>query len=246
MGDDGRFKAKHSLPTTGTVYGELRVVHVLRKQVTGGLIGIECQCSCGHVSIVNWSNLRSGKSTRCNTCARKASGVSGTRYDIGCPDKRHRRRLLGRMSAAISRCTNTGHRQFEAYGGRGIKVFEPWLKDKNLWLHHLCSLPGWDDPVATIDRRDNDKGYEPGNLRFVTHRKQQNNKRQTVWVEYDGQKMSAAEFHRRHAQNFAYAHTVIRKLRDGVSPEQVVKESQARSVRRYKLRPKKQICDSDI
>jgi hypothetical protein len=90
-------------------------------------------------------------------------------------------------------------------------------------MAYLLTLDDWDDPSATIDRIDNDKGYEPGNLRFVSHRKQQSNKRQTVWVEFAGKRMSATEFHKEFCPLYARSHTVNKKIREGLSPEEVIR-----------------------
>lgn len=233
MGNDGRFRRKHPLPEPGTRYGELTVVRCYNEK---GYTRVECRCSCGAVTTPIFSNLRKGATTRCNPCAKKKAGGTQAIYADICPDRRHRRRLLGRMYAAITRCTDPTSLQYPIYGGRGIAVCGAWLADKRVWLAYLLTLPGWDDPKATLDRIDNDRGYEPGNLRFVSHRKQQNNKRQTVWVEYGGKRMSATEFHREHAPNFAYAATIINALRRGETPEQIVERSRGRSIRRYRRR----------
>jgi hypothetical protein len=237
MGNSGEFETKYPLPEMGSMFGELIVIGVQRKPHTGGVIGLICYCSCGAGSVVTWRNLRSGATTRCNKCAKVKSAKTGTVYGDACPDKAHRRRLLNRMSAAISRCTKEGHSQYPGYGGRGVKIHEEWLRDRRAWLSYLCSLPGWDNPHMEIDRIDNNKGYEPGNLRFISHKDQQNNKRQTVWVEYKGKRMSASEFHATYAKNFRHSHTVLDKLHDGIPPEDIVRLSEARAPRQNAKHP---------
>jgi hypothetical protein len=69
--------------------------------------------------------------------------------------------------------------------------------------------------------------------------KKKSHQTQTIWVEYLGSKMSATEFHKKYAYNFAQSHTVADKLKSGVAPEQIVFESEHRSIRRYGLRGKK-------
>ena len=41
----------------------------------------------------------------------------------------------------------------------------------------LVTLDGWDDPDLELDRINNDRGYEPENLRFVTRAENTRNKR---------------------------------------------------------------------
>jgi len=139
------------------------------------------QCSCGAPPhMVQLYNLLKGASTRCNSCARKAAGFwrkDYFKYAEACPDDAHRRRLLNRLSACKNRCHNPKDRGYANYGGRGIKLYEPWRTDKAAFLRYVVTLDGWDQPNLDLDRIDVDKGYEPGNLRFVSRRENCNNKR---------------------------------------------------------------------
>ena len=172
---------KRTLPTIGEVCGKVKIVgYVLGPR--GGVKALEVVClECrSHKYTVDIHNFRRGRSTRCNICAKKASGRWSKKYwgyaDI-IPNDAHRTRLLNRMSAAIQRCTNPKSRFFKHYGGRGITVTEGWLEDRRAMLRYLITLTGWDDPALELDRIDNDKGYEPGNLRFCTREKNMVNRR---------------------------------------------------------------------
>jgi hypothetical protein len=142
---------------------------------------LAAQCSCGATPHrVTEANLIKGASTRCNKCAKKQTGFWTKKYwgyaDI-LPDDVQRTRLLDRISACVDRCHNEKARHFNHYGGRGIFVFDPWHKDRRAFLSYLLTLPGWDNPDNDLDRTDNDKGYVPGNLRFVTRRQNHANRR---------------------------------------------------------------------
>jgi len=104
-------------------------------------------------------------------------------YADAMPDDEHRRRLLNRLSAAISRCHNPKQKQFASYGGRGIEVCELWRNDKRAFLQHVQTLPGWDDPNLEMDRENCNGNYEPGNLRFITRTANSLNKRKVNEVE---------------------------------------------------------------
>jgi hypothetical protein len=112
-------------------------------------------------------------------CAKKKARDTVKHYwgyaDI-VPEEAHRRRLLGRISACISRCTLQANPSYHSYGGRGIRVSEEFL-DRRAFLAYLITLDGWDQPLLELDRRDVDKGYERGNLRFITKRQNRNNQR---------------------------------------------------------------------
>lgn len=175
-----RFKRRIPVPGIGDRFGQLTIVGY-EYGAAGGISYAKAQCSCGaaphRVSIYN---LRKGASTRCNVCAKKASGYwikNFHKYADVCPDDAHRRRLLNRLSACKNRCHNPKDSGFAHYGGRGVYLYEPWRSDKAAFLNYVMSLEGWDQPRLELDRIDVNKGYEPGNLRFVTRRINAGNKR---------------------------------------------------------------------
>ena len=175
-----RFKQKYPPPGAGVRFGQLTVINTSREN---GRVRVEVQCDCGAESHkVEWSNLRAGKTTRCNACAKikslKTKHVKYYwKYADALPDKEHRRRLLNRLSAAIGRCTRPNNKQYPNYGGRGIKVCDLWVKDKAAFLRHVVTIEGWDDPKLEMDRADVNGDYEPGNIRFITKSKNALNKR---------------------------------------------------------------------
>jgi hypothetical protein len=65
------------------------------------------------------------------------------------------------------RCFNPEHKAYKDYGGRGIKVYEGWLDNPKAFIEYVETL-GWEEGLQ-VDRIDNDKNYEPDNLRVVTH-----------------------------------------------------------------------------
>lgn len=69
-------------------------------------------------------------------------------------------------------CSNPRHPKYKDYGGRGIRfLFESFEQ----WYAELGPRP---TPQHSVDRRDNDKGYEPGNMRWATVKEQRANQRQ--------------------------------------------------------------------
>lgn len=74
----------------------------------------------------------------------------------------------------LARCGRPSHRDYPRYGGRGICVAPEWIGADGFdnFLSHLGTRPG---ALYSLDRIDNDRGYEPGNVRWATALQQQNN-----------------------------------------------------------------------
>lgn len=74
----------------------------------------------------------------------------------------------------LKRCTDRKHPAFKNYGGRGITVCVEWRHDFAAFLKHVGPCPG---PGYSIDRKENDGHYEPGNVRWATRQEQARNQR---------------------------------------------------------------------
>ncbi len=71
------------------------------------------------------------------------------------------------------RSLNPNNPNYRYYGGRGIKVCKRWMDFEN-FLADLGERP----EGKTLDRIDNNKGYEPGNCRWATPKQQIQNRRE--------------------------------------------------------------------
>lgn len=75
----------------------------------------------------------------------------------------------------IGRCNNKNDARYSSYGGRGIQVCERWRKFENF----LADIGLKPSKGLSLDRKDNDGDYEPGNCRWATAKEQANNTRRT-------------------------------------------------------------------
>ncbi len=75
------------------------------------------------------------------------------------------------------RCLNPKNPKFADYGGRGIKVYEPWIDDLVGFIKYIHNTLGPRPEGMTLDRQNNNGHYEPGNLRWATRSQQSYNRR---------------------------------------------------------------------
>lgn len=105
----------------------------------------------------------------------------------------------------LERCFNPTARSYKYYGSRGITVCDRWRMTTPTAL--LGSMAGFENfladmgerpsPEHTIDRIDVHGPYSPENCRWATWEEQANNRRNTVWIEFQGERLSAAQWSRR-------------------------------------------------
>lgn len=150
----------------GQEFGSRTVIKV-------GRIESFCRCKCGKESRIRNSFLVRGRSTACRRCCGKR--VAPARRLLGTDSKLYHF-LMAKVRNAIGRCTDKDHPLWKYYGGRGIRVYRPWVTDPVRFFKYLLTLPGHADRSLVIDRKNNNGHYEPGNLRFATRSESQRNK----------------------------------------------------------------------
>jgi hypothetical protein len=136
-----------------------------------------CRCECGNETVAPAGRLRDGTKLSCG-CARSIAAkgrVKWTRHGatvngIVTPEYRS-------WANAKQRATNPSNRAYPEYGGRGIGMAVEWLNDFRSFLAHIGPRP----EGTSLDRIDNDRGYEPGNVRWATRGEQARNRRARRW-----------------------------------------------------------------
>lgn len=103
----------------------------------------------------------------------------------------HKKRLYRIWIGMKYRCNNPNHSYYRDYGARGITVCGEWEKYENFRDWALSN--GYQNDL-TIDRIDNDKGYSPENCRWITMKKQSNNRRTNRVIECNGEKHTLSEW----------------------------------------------------
>lgn len=173
---------------TGRRFGRLTVLR--RAEGAPGIARWICRCDCGNESRSRADRLREGRAQSCG-CRRadfmpafsRASVKHGETSATGKSPEYHA------WQAMQERC-RPDHASHSCYFDRGIRVCARWQASFVDFLADVGRRPA---AGYSLDRIDNDRGYEPGNVRWATAAQQARNTRRNVWVEHEGKRMVLAD-----------------------------------------------------
>lgn len=119
------------------------------------------------------------------------------------------------------RCYNPNSKFYNRYGGRGIKLYGPW-RDSFIKFYTDVSLEIGQRPdkAHSLDRIDNDRDYEPGNIRWATALQQANNRGNCINIIFDGRSQTLAQWSKE--LNLPYPRLYSR-AKKGWPPEEIFK-----------------------
>lgn len=167
----------------GQRFGRLVVTGPAEK--LGKYVSHLCRCDCGREKRVLRQSLLNGATRSCGCRARERASETHRKHG-GSRSPEYRS-----WKSMIERCTSEAHPAYHRYGGRGITVCEAWRKFEN-FLVDMGERP----EGTTLDRIDNDRGYEPGNCRWSTAKDQALNRHDTKMIEAAGQTRCMADWAR--------------------------------------------------
>jgi hypothetical protein len=180
-----------------------------QESVNGQMYGL-FKCVCGKERSVQIRSVKAEKSTSCG-CQVNPAKKHG---DAGSAIHQLWKRIKGR-------CYNKNNPDYKDYGGRGIGVYPGWINDFSAFKEYIHSNLGErPSPEFSLDRMDNNKSYQPGNLRWADKYQQANNRRNKVRVTLFGKEETIASLAARSGISYETLHHRI--TAQGLSAEDAI------------------------
>jgi len=204
---------------TGKKFGKLTVIELA--DTDAGPKYWKCVCECGNTKTVSGGHLKSGNVKSCG-CFLKDSKNTNIRSAIAAAKiantkhGKYGQRVYNTWSGMLGRCNNPSNKDFQSYGGRGIKVSKDWETFQNFYKDM------GDPPEGhTLDRIDNNFGYCKENCRWATSITQARNRKNNRNFELSGETKTLAEWCEVFAINYE---TVTARLRKGLPIAEALKK----------------------
>jgi hypothetical protein len=186
----------------GFQFGSLTVLQ-LGKSHGNGAVWL-CQCKCGTQKEIRASDMVQGSVKSCGCEHTKRIAKASTTHGMT------NTRTYSIWQAMRLRCNRIN----QDYSCRGITYDKRWDSFENFYLD-MGEVP----EGMSIDRIDPNGNYEKSNCRWATQEQQANNKRSSVFIEYNGKKQTVSQW----AKELNMNHYTLRsRLKKGLSAEQVL------------------------
>lgn len=169
-----------------------------------------CRCDCGSNVEVASTILRKGYKNMCDVCRIENIRLGKISHNMSTTN------TYKSWIGMKDRVTNKNHIHYKNYGGRGITIYEKWINSFENFYKDVGDRPSL---KHTLDRIDNDGNYEPGNVKWSTKKEQMRNRRNTIFLSYEGVVKSIDDWCE---QLNIKKHLVYSKIRSGWDKEKIL------------------------
>ena len=147
-----------------------------------------CLCDCGNLTKINHFKLTGRKTLSCGCLVGIRNRQMKTTHGFA------HSRLSKIKDGMTQRCYNPNHINYLSYGGRGITICEEWKEDPPAF-YQWAKTSGY-KPDLTIERIDNNKGYNPENCTWIPLADQPKHRRSNRYITFKGETKTLAQWGR--------------------------------------------------
>lgn len=186
---------------TGQKFGKLTALYFCKRRKAESLWMWKCEC--GNEKIIAAGNIKNGSTISCGCHAKIASikhGQSGKTSEYAI------------WQGVKARCLNPNSKAYKRYGGRGIMIDPNWLGEHG-FENFFADMGERPSLEYSIERINNDEGYNKKNCTWLLRRLQAKNTGRSVWLTYNGKEMILADWGRLWG---VYGETIGYHLKHGV------------------------------
>lgn len=177
-------KGLQSEDLVGKRFGKLVVDHLLDERNKNGRIQWWCVCDCGKEKAISGHELKGGLQS-CGCLKTTLSDDIRKKYRASRKSKMglNNTRLYRAWVGMKMRCYNPHSPKYYAYGDRGITVCSEWIDSFDAFVEWAFDN-GYKEEIKdlSLDRIDVNGNYEPLNCRWVSAKRQANNKRNNIRI----------------------------------------------------------------
>jgi hypothetical protein len=156
--------------------GRLRPIAEVGRDKSGKIAWLYL-CDCGALVNKGIYKVIQGNTRSCSkSCGKTKHGFA-------------RHPLYKTWKGMQARCYDKSNKAYSKYGGRGIIICTRWLKSFASFVSDMGPRPDG----MSIERLDNNGNYEPKNCVWATPKQQQRNRSVSIFVEYEGKRITLGE-----------------------------------------------------
>ena len=159
---------------SGQLFGALTALHPAASD--GRKVRWAFRCQCGSITVKVGADVvkevKRGGTPNCG-CLTKSLHAAKATHGMS------RHPAYAVWASMVARCHRATHPAYKNYGARGIFVSPEWRKFAQFW----ADMGPTYRPGLTLDRRDNSRGYEKANCRWVGWGTQAKNRRASLPVD---------------------------------------------------------------
>lgn len=177
----------------GKKFGKLTILKEVERTYCGKIPSrnVLCKCDCGKEYTVSFTSVRKGHTKSCGCATSEFVSKSKIKHGLRLGENGNKTVIYETWSHMKARCNNPNNKDYQHYGGRGIKVCDRWMESVKNFLEDMGERPNKD---YSIERVDVNGDYCPENCIWIHKKLQNRNTRSSKFIKYNGRELLLAEW----------------------------------------------------